>query len=413
MASALSGGAYVGLGPLSAAVHPTLILQDHGSLEAVPLYETIDWPQARGSELSTIFDPGQSFIRVDLLGLAAGLSNENLWWGPARTNPILFSNTAPGFPHVFFGTGRPLDLWVGHLEAEVLVGELEESAYFNDDPTDDRRHLSAFGVAFHPRGLEGIALGFAGVQITGADEGEGLLRTLLGVAEGSNPAGNALGSVFARWRLPESAFALYAELGRDDLWDGLPDLLGEPEHSLAYVVGLEKGLDLDGGWIHGFAELVHLQASNSFRTGRPMPGFYTHSSVRQGHTQQGQLLGAPVGPGSNAILAGADLFAGWGQVGITLERTTHANDAYLRRVARRGLAQEDRRDVEHAIELRHTVFIGPVDLRWSFGLGYRPERGLVELLSDEEVSVPDLNVALRLGLRWYPGAERVAPPAWP
>src|SRR5699024_10219580 len=98
----------------------------------------IDWPQRFGDNSVRSNELGQSYVRFDAYGLAAGVSTENLWWGPAQRYPILMSNTAPGFPHIFAGTGRPLDIYIGKLELEAIWGRLSESDYFDNDPDNDR-----------------------------------------------------------------------------------------------------------------------------------------------------------------------------------------------------------------------------------------------------------------------------------
>ena len=42
---------------------------------------------------------------------------------------FLLSNNAPGFPHLFLGTGDPVNIWVGQLQARVFWGRLDQSAY--------------------------------------------------------------------------------------------------------------------------------------------------------------------------------------------------------------------------------------------------------------------------------------------
>src|SRR5687767_6035267 len=92
---------------------PTEGLSPYGSYHYAG---SIDFPQRFGEDPFWWFNLGQSFVRVDAFGAAAGLSTENLRWGPARRNPLLMSVAGPGFPHAFIGTRDPVDIGLGRLE---------------------------------------------------------------------------------------------------------------------------------------------------------------------------------------------------------------------------------------------------------------------------------------------------------
>ena len=53
----------------------------------------------------TRLDPGQSTIRLDFPAVTLGASTANQQWGPGSTHPLLLGNNAPGFTHLFLGTG--------------------------------------------------------------------------------------------------------------------------------------------------------------------------------------------------------------------------------------------------------------------------------------------------------------------
>src|SRR5690606_18326347 len=149
----LRGGIALRWGTLSAAAAPALIYEQNRAFDIVtteprPGYShyiyrghagSIDWPRRPGDEPVRFVDLGQSYLRLDLFPIAIGISNENLWWGPARRNPLMMSSTAPGIPHLFLGSSRPLGLWIGRLEGELIWGRLDESEYFDSRPENDRR----------------------------------------------------------------------------------------------------------------------------------------------------------------------------------------------------------------------------------------------------------------------------------
>ena len=173
------------------------------------------------------FDLGQSFARLDAYGVAFGLSHENLWLGPAARNPLLLSNTAPGFTHLFLGTTRPLDLWIARLSAQLVLGRLEESDYFDAVDSNDRSNLALTVIGLQPRFLDGLELGIARAYMYRPDEtgGFGAFSDLeVFVPSGrTNFPGNELASLFARWVFPASRAEIFAEWGRDDRWAAAAD----------------------------------------------------------------------------------------------------------------------------------------------------------------------------------------------
>ncbi|MBX6363101.1 MAG: hypothetical protein IRZ00_04475 [Gemmatimonadetes bacterium] len=421
VATAVSAGVAVRWGVLTAALAPTIAYQQNRDFETVPVdapsysrfanpwhTQGIDWPQRFGADAFWTLDAGQSYIRVDYHGFAVGLSNENLWWGPGRLNSIVLGASAPGFPHLFLGTGRPVNVGIGRLDGELLWGRLAESDYWDGDPTNDRRMFAGIVLGIEPRGLPGLTLGVARAYLEvippdGLSIGDYISHPY--AHPRANPqgpiGGNQLASIFGRWALPAAGFEAYAEWAREDNWDSFHDLLLEPEHSQGYTLGFQKVTPAGSRSLRLFGELTHLEASTSLRSGRGAVTFYTHSQVRQGYTQRGQLLGASIGPGSNAAALGADLFAGRSVTGLTLQRIAHDNDAYYAVWARyygfRG------HDVELAASVRHQHLLGPFAIGGEIGLSTRYNRDFLDL--SDVYTVPDRvdhNLHLRLTATWRP-----------
>lgn len=422
VSSAVSAGVGLRWGVLSAAFAPALVYQQNLDFETVPVdvpgysryanpwhTESIDWPQRFGADPYWTLDAGQSFIRIDYHGAELGLSNENLWWGPGRLNSILLGASAPGFPHLFLGTSRPVGIGIGRLDGELVWGRLSESDSWDADPTNDHRLFAGVVLGVEPRGLPGLTLGFARTYLEvippgGFSVGDYVRRPY--AHPRANPQGpvgsNQLLSFFGRWALPSAGFEAYAEWAREDNWDTFHDLLLEPEHSQGYTLGFQKVVPAGSRSLRLFGELTHLETSTTLRSGRGAVTFYTHSQVRQGYTQRGQLLGASIGPGSNAAAIGADLFAGRSVTGLSLERIAHDNDAYYGVWARyygfRG------HDVEFAASVRHERLLGPFSIGGELGVSTRYNRDFLDL--SEVYSVPDRvdhNLHARLTAAWRPG----------
>jgi len=137
-------------------------------------------------------------------------------------------------------------------------------------------------------------------------------------------------SLFGRWVLPESGFEVYWEWARNDHSWEFRDLLLEPEHSQAYMLGLQKAVRLSGERIVTVrAELTHLEREPTYVLGRASPTYYAHHIVTQGYTQKGQIIGAGIGPGGNAQGLGVDYYAPWGRWQLMLQRDVRDQDAYF------------------------------------------------------------------------------------
>ncbi|NCW13559.1 MAG: hypothetical protein EBV82_10480 [Chitinophagia bacterium] len=70
-----------------------------------------------------------------------------------------------------------------------------------------------------------------------------------------------------------------------------------------------------------------LTVADQFTTGVP-PSWYLGSNVRQGYTNDGQLLGAGVGPGGSSQTLEFNWKKNQNRIGITTERRVHNNDYY-------------------------------------------------------------------------------------
>lgn len=339
-----SAGVQTGLvlraGPLTAGFQPILAYQQNGDFgvnahRATGYSEyansihptTIDLPHRFGAEAFTTLDvAGQSFVRLDAYGFAVGLAHENYWVGPAIRNPILMSNTAAAFGHAFLGTSRPLDAWIAKIEFDVVVGRTAESDYLDSNPQNDRADIAMWVLGVRPRWLEGLEVGVSRVlhyqtPLSRWYGEPGHLREFFFAGGNRNVGGNELASFFGRWVFPESGAEIYGEWARDDTYATLTDdLIPEPDHSQAYMLGFQKVTTVGPRAVRLHAELSHLQEKQETRAGRPLPVYYTHSQVGVGYTHLGQLMGSSIGPGADSQYLSADLMERWGFAGLFVER---------------------------------------------------------------------------------------------
>jgi len=366
-------------------------------------WHQIDLPLRFGSDAYTTIDAGQSNVRLHAFGVAAGLSNQNLWWGPAIRNPILMSNSAPGFVHGYIGTDGPRAVGIGNLELELVWGILEESDYFDDIASNNDRWLTGIVASFEPRWTPGLHIGFARSHIIVENEVGGLADRLFGGyrAVRSNSRENQLATVFGRYVFPESGFEAYVEWGREDHWGGIPDLIKEPDHSQGYTLGAQKLFRrADGTWVTAFAEVTKLQGGLNVRGGRGSIPFYTHSRLSQGYTQRGQMLGAGIGPGADAQSLGIDYYGRTHRTGLLLERTRYNDNAYYDNWA--ALYEYHGHDVEVSAELHHARRLGPVLLDAGISYSGRYNRHFVGFETRDYVFRYDRNWRAQIQMSWTP-----------
>ena len=385
--AAFTAGAAFRWGPLSGALHPTVIRNENRGFGLSPLAvppglgpwsypsgigQTLDMPQRFGDGLFDTFDLGQSFVRAEIGPLAVGLSNENRWWGPGRQNAITMTNNAPGFGHAFLETRRPLDLGIVTVEGEWVWGSLRESRHFDSNVENDRRFFTGITGRLSPKGMKDLELGFTRhfslYWPAGGPSSDELLMVFIPMEKvdlitPENPTGDdaadQMASIFFRWKFPRSRTELYGEWGRGDHSRDLRDLLLEPEHASAWLVGLQRAFRVQDQKLWRLsAEFLTLGSARTSSLRAPASAFYVHHIVKQGYTQRGQVMGAGIGPGSSQLWLAVDRFAPWGKVGAAFMRTAYDNNRFLAQ-PRSFTALE----VEPSFALDALVFRGPLDIQ--------------------------------------------------
>jgi hypothetical protein len=353
LTTSVTAGVHVRWRRVSLTARPRVLYTQNRSFDVAPVvvanvseyaypWHIIDLPQRFGPDAFWTLDPGDSEVRVDAGSLSLGLSTATQWWGPGLRNAIIMSNNAPGFPHAFLGTQRPLGTGIGAFEARWLWGRLRQSEWFEPFvPNEEDRFITGIVASYSPSFLDGLTIGITRVfTVLVPDEGvpfgdyfavfAGLRkRTMI---TPSNPTGDdtydQLASLFGRWVLAGSGFEVYWEWARNDHSWELRDFLLEPEHSQAYTIGLHKGIELSDRRLLALrVELTHLEADPTFQV-RPKGTYYVHAPVTQGYTHKGQILGAGIGPGGNSQYIGIDRYSPSGRIGLYVERQVHDNDAY-------------------------------------------------------------------------------------
>ena len=406
-ATAMAAGVRFEVGPLRVVLAPAVSYQQNRAFELVGNggfrypYQTLDWPQQPGLGSFWTLSAGQSVIALQAGAAEVAFSTENLWWGPARRYPILLSNTAPGFPHVRLGTGRTVDIGFAKLDLDLLWGRLDESDQFDAIVDNNHRLFSGVFLELRPNFAPGLSLGIAGVQHNRWNEASRYFVNLFTFPfnEEESTEGNGLLSFQARWRLAESEADFYAEWAREDFWLNLEDLFAEIDHSQGYLLGFEKIIRGVSPFLRVSGELIHLGASPTFQTrGDGRVSFYEHSRVPQGHTNRGQLLGAAIGPGSDAQYLAVDLLFGHRTLGVYLERIRRNEDAYYERFAHNYAFRGH--DIEWTIGLTGEETAGKVHVQWESALSRRKNRNFIGLDGVNWNFLRETNLAMTLRAWW-------------
>jgi hypothetical protein len=285
----------------------------------------------------------------------------------------------------------------------MVWGALRGSAFFDEARARDQRIFAGVTLGYGPSFLPGLSLGAIRVRY---QVWAGALRVsdLFGVfGEAFNPGhagpngtwinddADQMASVVARWVLPQAGFEAYAELARGDFAADLREFLIEPTNTSGLIVGFQKSILAGRARWRIVGESTRL--SRSVRTEVREPHiFYAHGVVEQGYTHRGQLLGAGIGPGSNAQFLGVDRYSGTGKWGVFVERVNYDDDAFLERFFMRGLGYLHQQ-VEWTVGGSMLRFVGPANLGMSLELNYYMNRYFVR---DSDVTNLKATVTARL-----------------
>jgi len=353
-------------GPVSIVLDPIVFTAANTSFRLQPNGETgrlrfadgdfptnVDRPQRFGDKRYSAFDPGESTIRIDTHGVTAGITSANEWWGPATTFPVILSNNAAGIPRFFVGTERPTSIGIGTFQIRLEYGIERQSAFSpvtgsktftGPDSSGTLRFMSGLITTFSPRGIPGLEIGaarFFHQAWLGSVGRSELLSPFEGLVKNSLPAGvnvagigtqdalkNQLASVFFRWVLPHSGVEVYGEYGHEDHNADFRDLESELDHSRIAMAGLRKAFvrsdkkffAIRGEFFDGYAPTLERHRAEGL--------IYVHNPIRQGHTEEGQLLGADIGVGSiGGQIIAWDTYSGSGRTTVFVDRKSENNFA--------------------------------------------------------------------------------------
>lgn len=313
-----------------------------------------DSPELFGSGNYLKLGLGQSKIVSKLGSIELGLSNRNLWWGPGQWNSLTISNNAPGFLHGVFGTHRPAKTFFGSFEFQLISGFLNSKKYaptqikeLNEeyfDPLEKReRYLNALSFSLNPKWVKGLHVGATRTVQTFRDSVNvkkfidvfpvfwGITKEAVGsdLIGKSDKGRDQQISVFFRYIIYRLGFEFYGEYGRRDHALNIRDLILNPEHSRAFILGFNKTINLiDSKKILLRSEITHqLQSVNWITRPSSNQAWHTNGTVG-GFSNFDQAMGVGIGTGSNIQIFELSVINNYNKIGFYSERLVQHADFY-------------------------------------------------------------------------------------
>jgi hypothetical protein len=321
-----------------------------------------DYPERFGENGFTSFSWGQSKFTAQFGAFEAGVSTQNIWWGPGQWNALIFSNNAQGFPHLTINTVKPAKTFLGNFEGQILSGRLENSGFsptqnnaLNDTYfrqfSGDWRYLNAINISYNPKWIPGLFLGATRTyQQYNAGRGNAFsdyfpIFNVITKESVFEETGNSLDfdnegrdqqiSLYGRFLSKKAKTELYFEFGRRDHSFNWREAVLNPEHARAYLVGFNKIFSLpnNGKFIQVRGEITHQQESVNryIRYAGLLGGLSWHTHTRaRGFANYGQAMGVGIGTGSNVQTIEVSMVEKFNKIGILFERLENHQDFYFR-----------------------------------------------------------------------------------
>lgn len=298
---------------------------------------------------------GQTSIRLNSKKLSIGISSENIWWGPGSRNSLLLTNHAPGFKHISFNTREPINTKLGLIEFQIIAGNIDSSISpsidfdtfppnitYRELKSNAPRGIAGYFINWKPKWFKHLTFGLGGMTYFYKKNPNVLPSTNL-IQDENQPSRANLSSLFFRYAIPSENAEFYMEYGINGKFFAPFNIIGDTIPT-AYTVGFRKYFKLSKRTISSYQsalmvsiELTQLQLPDNrliFNPSDPRGGvprtqsWYTHPFIKQGYTNQGQILGASIGPGSNSQTLYLSWIKGLKKVGLSVERILYNSDFY-------------------------------------------------------------------------------------
>jgi hypothetical protein len=168
------------------------------------------------------------------------------------------SSQGAGFPHLELGAER-VSTRIGDFEGRLIYGRLEESDFFDSDPDNNFRFISALSFSYAPSFVPGLILGLNRELTAYWKESKDSFFTVYnpflsggyGFDQKDQRASLSLG-----WFFPRVGFNAYLEWACNDYSPRYRYIIRAPGHSQAYTPGFSKILLISGA--HGLLGTLFL-----------------------------------------------------------------------------------------------------------------------------------------------------------
>ena len=291
---------------------------------------------------------GQSRAGIKFKYMAAGVSNENIWWGPGKRNSLVFTNNAAGFKHYYLKTAEPIKTYIGSFEFAGVVGRLDTTKFTEIDQellnacrpckvfkNLDEREIDGITINYQPKWIPNFYIGYAYSRQFYRHATNAIGDTVNFFSK--DLPKQEIGSMFFRFAMPDDHAEFYGEMGmpNEAPW---PWKFFKERMRPGFVFGATKfvPLRLFDSYLSLNVEFTQLQLINSrdiLYEGTPWGGgkpnsWYLSTIVKQGWSNNGQLMGSSIGPGSNSQNISLSWNKGYNKIGVFVERTVFNNDFY-------------------------------------------------------------------------------------
>ena len=291
---------------------------------------------------------GQSRAGIKTKYIAAGVSNENVWWGPGKRNSIVFTNNAAGFQHYYLQTVEPIHTYIGSFELAGVIGKLDTTKYTDIDQellnicrpckvfkNLDEREIDGITINYQPKWVPNFYIGYAYSRQFYRHATNTFGDTVNFFSK--NLPKQEIGSLFFRFALPDDHAEFYGEIGmpEETPW---PWKFFKEKARKGYIFGVNKmvPLKLFDSYFNLNIEFTQLQLMDPRKVfyqgyanvgGQPT-SWYVSEIIKQGYSNNGQLMASSIGPGSNSQSISLSWNKGYNKIGIFLERVAYNNDFY-------------------------------------------------------------------------------------
>ena len=170
---------------------------------------------------------GQSRAGIKFKYMAAGVSNENIWWGPGKRNSLVFTNNAAGFKHYYLKTVEPIKTYIGSFELAGIIGKLDTTKYTEIDQellnicvpckvfkNLDEREIDGITINYEPKWLPNFYIGYAYARQFYRHATNALGDTVNFFSK--DLPKQEIGSIFFRFSMPDDHAEFYGEMGIPD-----------------------------------------------------------------------------------------------------------------------------------------------------------------------------------------------------